>query len=64
MTSSPHFIPQSDPPLPPWQTLPTMYNLPSDNPEEPALPDDFHFLQPLLWMMPKIYLLESHVLGI
>ncbi len=40
--------PQSDPPLPPRQTLPTMYDLPSDNPEEPGLPDEFHFLQPLL----------------
>jgi Uma2 family endonuclease len=48
MTSSPYYIPQSDPPLPPWETLPTMYDLPSDNPEEPGLPDDFHFLQPLL----------------
>ncbi|MEH2327396.1 MAG: Uma2 family endonuclease [Nostoc sp.] len=48
MTSYPPFIPQSDPPLPPWETLPTMYDLPSDNPEEPGLPDDFHFLQPLL----------------
>ncbi|MDZ8070205.1 MAG: Uma2 family endonuclease [Nostoc sp. DedQUE08] len=48
MTSSRHYIPQSDPPLPPWETLPTMYDLPSDNPEEPGLPDDFHFLQPLL----------------
>lgn len=46
--TSPRLIPQSDPPLPPWQTLPTMYDLPSDNPEEPGLPDDFHFLQPLL----------------
>jgi Uma2 family endonuclease len=43
-----NYIPQSDPPLPPWETLPTMYDLPSDNPEEPGLPDDFHFLQPLL----------------
>lgn len=42
------YVPQSDPPLPPWETLPTMYDLPSDNPEEPGLPDDFHFLQPLL----------------
>lgn len=39
---------QSDPPLSPRQTLPTMYDLPSDNPEEPGLPDEFHFLQPLL----------------
>ncbi|MEB3181857.1 MAG: Uma2 family endonuclease [Nostocaceae cyanobacterium] len=42
------FIPQSEPPLPPWETLPTMYDLPSENLEEPGLPDDFHFLQPLL----------------
>ncbi|MEQ8467250.1 MAG: hypothetical protein RIC07_27245, partial [Coleofasciculus sp. E1-EBD-02] len=38
---------QTDPPLSPRQTLPTMYDLPSDNPEEPGLPDEFHFLQPL-----------------
>lgn len=48
MTTSPKYIPQSDPPLPPWETLPTMYDLPSENPEEPGLPDYFHFLQPLL----------------
>ncbi|MBW4560217.1 MAG: Uma2 family endonuclease [Mojavia pulchra JT2-VF2] len=48
MTTFPKYIPQSDPPLPPWETLPTMYDLPSNNPEEPGLPDDFHFLQPLL----------------
>ena len=41
-------IPQSEPPLPPKEILPTMYDLPSENPEEPGLPDDFHFLQPLL----------------
>lgn len=48
MTSHAQFIPQTDPPRPPWETLPTMYDLPSENPEEPGLPDDFHFLQPLL----------------
>ncbi|AUS99340.1 hypothetical protein CLI64_02425 [Nostoc sp. CENA543] len=48
MTTFPKYIPQSDPPLPAWETLPTMYDLPSDNPEEPGLPDDFHFLQPIL----------------
>ncbi|MGB7057635.1 MAG: hypothetical protein WBD58_08015 [Geitlerinemataceae cyanobacterium] len=41
-------ISQSQSPLPPWETLPTMYDLPSDNPFGPGLPDDFHFLQPLL----------------
>ncbi|MDF5714431.1 MAG: Uma2 family endonuclease [Rhizonema sp. NSF051] len=48
MTFPTHYVPQSDPPLPPWETLPTMYDLPSDNRQEPGLPDDFHFLQPLL----------------
>jgi Uma2 family endonuclease len=48
MTTFPRYIPQSDPPLPAWETLPTMYDLPSDNPEDSGLPDDFHFLQPLL----------------
>ncbi len=48
MTTFPQFIPQSEPPRPPWETLPTMYDLPSDNPKEPGLPDYFHFLQPLL----------------
>ena len=48
MTFPTPYIPQSDPPLPPWETLPTMYDLASDNQDEPGLPDDFHFLQPLL----------------
>jgi len=39
---------QSNPSPSPRQTLPTMYDLPSENPEEPGLPDEFHFLQPLL----------------
>ena len=48
MTLSPYLTSQSDPPLPPWESLPTMYDLPSENPEEKGLPDEFHFLQPLL----------------
>ncbi|MEB3149293.1 MAG: Uma2 family endonuclease [Sphaerospermopsis sp.] len=49
MTLSPYPTSQSDPPLPPWESLPTMYDLPSEkNPEEKGLPDEFHFLQPLL----------------
>ena len=32
----------------PRETLPTMYDLPSENPEEPGLPDEFHDLQPQL----------------
>ncbi|MFB2837680.1 Uma2 family endonuclease [Floridanema evergladense] len=39
---------QNDPPLSPRETLPTMYDLPSENPEEPGLPDEFHDLQPQL----------------
>lgn len=47
MTTS-HLPPQSDPPLSPRLTLPTMYDLPSENPEEPGLPDEYHAYQPLL----------------
>jgi len=39
---------QTDPPLSPKETLPTMYDLPSEDPEEPGLPDQFHLLQPQL----------------
>lgn len=41
-------IPQTDPPRPAKETLPTMYDLPSEDPEEPGLPDEFHDLQPQL----------------
>ncbi|MGC1306710.1 MAG: Uma2 family endonuclease [Phormidesmis sp.] len=41
-------VPQSDPPRSPRETLPTMYDLPSEFPEEPGLPDEFHDLQPQL----------------
>ncbi|MGB7443311.1 MAG: Uma2 family endonuclease [Coleofasciculaceae cyanobacterium] len=39
---------QTDPPRPPKEVLPTMYDLPSEDPEEPGLPDEFHDLQPEL----------------
>jgi Uma2 family endonuclease len=39
---------QTDPPLPAKETLPTMYDLPSEDPEEPGLPDQFHLFQPQL----------------
>ena len=39
---------QSDPPRSPRETLPTMYDLPSEDPEDPGLPDEFHELQPQL----------------
>jgi len=32
----------------PPETLPSMYDLPSEDPEEPGLPDEFHDLQPHL----------------
>ncbi|MBK1719500.1 hypothetical protein CKO27_17930 [Thiocystis violacea] len=38
-------MPQCQPPLSPRLTLPTMYDLPSEDPEEPGLPDEFHLLQ-------------------
>ncbi|MEO0456128.1 MAG: Uma2 family endonuclease [Cyanobacteria bacterium P01_A01_bin.114] len=39
---------QTDPPRPAKEFLPTMYDLPSEDPEEPGLPDEFHLLQPRL----------------
>ncbi len=39
---------QTDPPRPPKEVLPTMYNLESEDPEEPGLPDEFHIIQPQL----------------
>lgn len=38
-------IEQVDPPRSPRETLPTMYDLPSEDPEEPGLPDEFHLWQ-------------------
>jgi Uma2 family endonuclease len=36
---------QVDPPRPPKETLPTMYDLKSEDPEEPGVPDEFHLWQ-------------------
>jgi Uma2 family endonuclease len=41
-------VEQTVPPRPARETLPTMYDLPSEFPEEPGLPDEFHYLQPQL----------------
>lgn len=38
----------TNPPKPARQALPTMYDLPSEDPEEPGLPDEFHVFQPQL----------------
>ncbi len=43
-----HPLEQTEPPRSPRETLPTMYDLPSENPEEPGLPDEFHDFQPEL----------------
>ena len=50
-------LPQN-PPLHPWDTLPTMYDLPSENPEEPGLPDEFHDFQPEL--LGRAFCCRSH----
>lgn len=39
---------RTDPPKPAKETLPTMYDLKSEDPEEPGLPDEFHDFQPQL----------------
>ncbi|AFZ24414.1 hypothetical protein Cylst_2178 [Cylindrospermum stagnale PCC 7417] len=39
---------QTDPPRSPKDLFPTMYDLKSEDPEEPGLPDQFHLLQPRL----------------
>jgi len=39
---------QTDPPLPPKETLPTMYDLPSEEVGDSGVPDEFHLLQPEL----------------
>jgi Uma2 family endonuclease len=43
-----HSAQQTEPIDLPKAQLPTMYDLPSEDPEEPGLPDYFHYLQPLL----------------
>ncbi|MCY7272615.1 MAG: Uma2 family endonuclease, partial [Phormidesmis sp. CAN_BIN44] len=57
---------QTDPPRSPKDYLPTMYDLPSENPEEPGLPDEFHLLQPRLLeetFLPPDYLSEDVFMG-
>ncbi|NEO32888.1 MAG: Uma2 family endonuclease [Symploca sp. SIO3C6] len=39
---------QTNPPSSPKEVLPTMYDLPSEELEEPGLPDEYHLLQPQL----------------
>jgi len=42
MTFATYPAAQAEPPLDPRQSLPTMYDLPSEDPKEPGLPDTFH----------------------
>jgi Uma2 family endonuclease len=48
MTTSHFFLEQTNRLKPTQTTLPTMYDLPSEDPEELGLPDEFHNLQPQL----------------
>lgn len=48
MTRSHPSLTQLDPNNPSAHPLPIMYDLPSEYPEEPGLPDEFHDLQPQL----------------
>lgn len=48
MTTSTQRKTQVDPPLSPRHTLPTMYELPSENLEEPRVVDQYHVWQPQL----------------
>ena len=57
---------QTDPPRPPKEVLPTMYNLPSEDLEEPGLPDQFHIWQPRLLedtFQPVNYQTEEILIG-
>ena len=58
--------PQTDPPRSPRETLPTMYDLPSEDPKEPGLPDEFHYYQPQLLretFQPPLYTPEHFFVG-
>jgi Uma2 family endonuclease len=57
---------QTNPPRPPQEVLPTMYDLPSEDPEEPGLPDEFHEFQPQLLretFQPSNYPLDALFIG-
>jgi Uma2 family endonuclease len=53
--------PHIEPPFTAWQNLPTMYDLKSEDPEEPGLPDEFHDLQPEL--LSRSLRLKKHTLN-
>jgi Uma2 family endonuclease len=58
--------PQFPHPAPPHQPLLTMYDLPSEDPQEPGLPDEFHDFQPQLLretFLPPTYAPEQIFVG-
>ena len=57
---------QSNSPQSVQKPLPTMYDLPSEYPEEPGLPDEFHDFQPQLLRetcQPKTYAVDNIFMG-
>ena len=53
-------------PSQPAESLPTMYDLPSEDPEEPGLPDEFHYYQPQLLretFLSPVYLEKNAFIG-
>ncbi|WP_333215400.1 Uma2 family endonuclease [Microcoleus sp. S36b_A4] len=53
---------QTNPPRPPSETMPTMYDLPSEDPNDPDLPEQFHPRSPKE-TMPTMYDLPSELIG-
>jgi len=56
----------SHPPRSPGESLPTMYDLPSEDPEEAGVPDEFHDFQPKLLRetcQPPTYALSDIFMG-
>lgn len=51
-------------PVLPVNTLPTMYDLPSEDPEEMGLPDKFHYLQPILASETCLPAIEKNFIGV
>ncbi|MBC6476100.1 MAG: Uma2 family endonuclease [Hormoscilla sp. GM102CHS1] len=65
-SGNPPLPPLSNPPLSPRQTLPTMYDLPSEDPEEIRMPDEYHGLQSFLLrctFLPGNFILEQVFVG-
>jgi Uma2 family endonuclease len=48
MATTTHYVQYDEQPLPPKETLPTMYDLPDEEVDQPGMPDIFHIWQPRL----------------